>query len=94
MTTYLAVLLLLGLIGPGTATALDFDSYSMSAFIQPPFTNGGSASLTATTPDFRLGLSFSSQSNIFPFFEFVGFRCIAPGIFGMHTAFRAVRASV
>jgi len=63
MTLYLSVLLLLGLAGPGPgpASALQFDSFSVSAFIEPPFDGNPfpSTQVTATAPDFRLGLGFS-----------------------------------
>jgi hypothetical protein len=81
MTTYLLFLLLLDFSGPGTASALQFDTFSVSGFIQPrPFsTIGGSAIVTATAPDFRLGLSLGTILNFDPTNEFVGVQCFAPG---------------
>ena len=40
VTDYLSVLLALGLVGPGSASTLQFDSFSVSAFIEPPSTTG------------------------------------------------------
>jgi hypothetical protein len=48
MTMYLSVLLLLGLAGPGPANALQFDSFSLSAFV----TAFPVATFTATAQDF------------------------------------------
>jgi hypothetical protein len=76
MTTYLPVLLLLDLGVPGPASALQFDTYSVSGFIAPgPFSGlGGTASVTGTAPDFRLSLNFSASS-FEPAIEFVSFGC-------------------
>jgi hypothetical protein len=62
ITTYLSLLLLLGLGIPAPATALQFDSYSLSAFVEPiPGTTRASASFTATAQDFHLRIGFHDQ---------------------------------
>ncbi len=67
MTTYLSLLLLLGLWAPAPAAALQFDSFSVSAFIEPPSTTGfpvTGVSITATAPGFSLTYGFHSQDFI------------------------------
>jgi len=69
LMAYLSVLLALGLAGPGRATALQFDSFSVSAFIEPPSTTGfpvTGVSITATAPGFSLTYGFHSQDVIIP----------------------------
>jgi hypothetical protein len=54
MTT--ALLVLLGLWLPGPATALQFDTFGMSAVITPP--GRGDATFTITAPDFVVSGGF------------------------------------
>ena len=54
MITYIPVLLLLDLGGPSTATALQFDTYSVSAFIEPPSTTGFPQTATQVTATRRI----------------------------------------
>jgi len=59
-----AMLLLVGLSGPGSAAALQFDSFSVSATIEPPSTTGfpqTEVQITATAPNFTLTYQFHNQ---------------------------------
>jgi len=58
------VLLLFSLAAPGTADALQFDTYSLSAFIEsePPGSTRAGASFTATAQDFSLSFGFGNQT--------------------------------
>jgi hypothetical protein len=78
MITCLSVLVLLGVAGP--AAALQFDSYSVSALIEPnpdfPFQT--LASVTATAPGFSLSLGFDSSQEFLPGFNVVRIGCPSP----------------
>ena len=56
MALDLAVVLLFGLAAPSTASALQFDSFSLSAFVESTAITGVRpvATFTATAPDFSL----------------------------------------
>jgi hypothetical protein len=85
MTTALSLLVLLGFGVPGPATALQFDTFSLSAVITPvPFFGVTSASITATAyPNVQLGVHFSGQPGQFPIpFNFVSMLCQGPSIPG------------
>jgi hypothetical protein len=69
LTMAVSILLFFGLAAPRTTNALQFDTYSLSAFVVSPQVTGGSfpgARFTATAQDFSLSMSWSDQSFITP----------------------------
>ena len=75
---HVAVLLVFGLAVPGAAHALQFDSFSLSAFVESTAISGGrpSATFTATAQDFSLQIGFHDQS------DFTSLQTVRLGCFG------------
>jgi len=65
MTAYLSLLVLLGLGASAPAAATQFDTFSVSGFIEPPSTTGFPVTevhVSALAPGFSLSLGFHSQA--------------------------------